>query len=64
MIKEKKKVSEAQKRATAKYEKINYDKVAARLPKGTKDRIMATGAKSVNSYIIECVLNDLEKKNV
>ena len=53
-------VSEAQKRATAKYEKENYDKVLVRFPKGTKDRIKDTGADSVNSYIINCVLNALE----
>lgn len=53
-------VSEAQKRATAKYEKENYDKVLVRFPKGTKDRIKDTGADSVNSYIINCVLNTLD----
>ena len=53
-------VSEAQKRATAKYEKENYDKVLVRFPKGTKDRINATGADSVNSYIINWVLNALD----
>ena len=53
-------VSEAQKRATAKYEKENYDKVLVRFPKGTKDRIKDTGADSVNSYIINCVLNALD----
>lgn len=53
-------VSEAQKRATAKYEKENYDKVLVRFPKGTKDRIKDTGVDSVNSYIINCVLNALD----
>lgn len=52
-------VSESQKRATAKYEKENYDKVLVRFPKGTKNRIKDTGADSVNSYIINCVLNAL-----
>lgn len=52
-------VTEAQKRATAKYEKENYDKVLVRFPKGTKERIQNTGAKSVNSYIIQCVLDSL-----
>ncbi len=36
-------VSESQKRATAKYEKENYDKVLVRFPKGTKNRIKDTG---------------------
>lgn len=53
-------VSEAQKRATAKYERDNYDKVLVRFPKGTKDRIKDTGADSVNGYIIKCVLNALD----
>lgn len=53
-------VTEAQKRATAKYEKENYDKVLVRFPKGTKERIQNAGAESVNSYIIQCVLNSLE----
>ena len=33
-------VTEAQKRATAKYERENYDKVLTRFPKGTKERIL------------------------
>lgn len=53
-------VSEAQKRATAKYEKENYDKILVRFPKGTKERIQGAGAESVNGYIIKCVLDALE----
>ncbi len=53
-------VSEAQKRATAKYEKENYDKVLVRFPKGTKERMQSTGVKSINSYIIKCVLDSLD----
>lgn len=52
-------VTEAQKRATAKYEKENYDKVLVRFPKGTKKRIQNVGAESVNGYIIKCVLDSL-----
>ena len=59
-----KKKTAAQMRATVKWEAANYDKFLARFPKGTKDRIIASGAKSINGYIVECVLNDLEKKNV
>lgn len=55
---EKKKVSAAQMRATAKYEAANYDKVLVRLPKGTKDRITATGA-TVNGFINHLVLSAL-----
>lgn len=53
-------VTEAQKRATTKYEKENYDKVLVRFPKGTKERIQNAGAESVNGYIVKCVLNSLE----
>ena len=39
MADEKKKATEAHMRATAKYEKENYDKVLIRFPKGTKDSV-------------------------
>ena len=52
-------VSEAQKRATAKYEKENYDKVLVRFPKGTKERIERQ-SKSINAYIIQAVRERLE----
>lgn len=55
-------VTEAQKKATAKYEKENYDKVLTRFPKGTKDKILGIGAKSVNSFIIEAVNEKLERE--
>ena len=51
-------VSDAQKRATEKYEKEAYDKILVRFPKGTKERIRATG-ESLNGYIVRCVLEDL-----
>lgn len=51
-------VSKAQARATAKYEQENYDKVLLRLPKGTKDRIKATG-NTVNGFIVKAVLERL-----
>lgn len=60
-MEEKKKVSEAQKRATAKYEKENYDKVLVRFPKGTKDKILQSGAKSVNGFVIDAVKEKLER---
>lgn len=52
-------VSEAQKRATAKYEKENYDKVLVRFSKGTKKRIERQ-SESVNAYIIRAVIERLE----
>lgn len=54
-------VSEAQKRATAKYEKLKYDKVMVRLPKGMKEKIQATG-ESLNGFIIKAITKELEGK--
>ena len=56
-------VTEAQKKATAKYERANYDKVLTRFPKGTKEKILKTGAQSVNSFIISAVNEKLEKES-
>ena len=44
------KVSAAQARATAKWEKNNYDRSLIRFPKGTQDRIKATG-ESINGFV-------------
>ncbi len=59
-MEEKKKVSEAQMRATAEYEKKNYDKVLVRFPKGTKDRIVETG-NSLNGFIVSAVIEKLNQ---
>ena len=59
-------VTEAQKRATAKYEKKHYEKILVRFPKGTKERILASGSKSINSFILSCVdekLNQIESSS-
>lgn len=59
------KVTEAQARATAKYEAANYDKVLIRFPKGIKDRIKATG-ESLNGFTVRVVLdrlNQIEKQS-
>ena len=61
-MEEKKKVSEAQMRATAEYEKKNYDKVLVRFPKGTKELIQATG-ETVNGFIVSAVNEKLEQYN-
>lgn len=61
-MEEKKKVSAAHIRATTKWEKENYDKVLVRFPKGTKDKIINSGAKSVNGYIVEAVNEKINKK--
>ncbi len=57
---EKKKVSEAQMRATAEYEKKNYDKVLVRFPKGTKEKITETGS-SLNGFIVSAVQEKLQQ---
>lgn len=59
-MEEKKKVSEAQMRATAEYEKKNYDKVLVRFPKGTKDKIVETG-NSLNGFIVSAVMEKLNQ---
>lgn len=58
---EKKKASAAHMKATAKWEKENYDKVLVRFPKGTKERISATG-QSANGYIVKAVLASLDNE--
>ena len=44
------KVSAAQARATAKWEKNNYDRSLIRFPRGTQDRIKATG-ETINGFV-------------
>lgn len=44
------KVSAAQARATAKWEKNNYDRSLIRFPLGTQERIKATG-ESINGFV-------------
>jgi predicted HicB family RNase H-like nuclease len=59
-------VSEAQKKATAKYEKHNYDKVLLRLDKGDKDRIKAhadSRNESVNGFIKRAIDETIERDN-
>jgi len=57
----KKKASEAHMRATAKWEKENYDKVLVRFPKGTKEKITNTG-NSLNGFIVSAVNEKLERE--
>ena len=57
-------VTKAQKKATAKYEKENYDKILTRFPKNTKEKIKETGASSVNNFIVTAVKNELEKYGI
>lgn len=55
----KRKASAAKMKATAKWEAANYDKVLIRFPRGTKERITATG-ESVNGFTVAAVLSKLE----
>ena len=52
--------TEAQKEAIRRYEKNNY-RLNIVFPKGTKEKITATGAKSVNGFIVEAVQEKLNK---
>ena len=45
----------------ANYENENYDRVLIRFPKGTKERIQATGA-SVNGFTVAAVLAALDNR--
>jgi len=60
-MEEKKKVSDAQMKATAEYEKKNYDKILVRFPKGMKDKISNTG-DSLNGFIVSAVKEKLERE--
>lgn len=55
-------VSEAQKKATLKFEKEAYDKILVRFPKGTKEKIQETG-EITNGYIVKAVLEKLNSNN-
>lgn len=54
-------VTEAQKRATAKFEQKAYDKILLRLKKGKKEQILAKIGEngSINGYIAELIDKDL-----
>lgn len=57
-------VSEAQKKATAKYEQQNYDKVLLRLEKGRKDEIKTAAEKqgqSLNGFIVSAIDEKIER---
>ena len=50
--------SEAQKRATMKWDKENYDRVYLTVPKGMKQRIEAVAQEhgmSIRAYILEAI---------
>ena len=58
--------SEAQKRATMKWDKENYDRVYLTVPKGMKQRIdeiaKAQGYDSIRAYILEAINEKMGRK--
>ena len=57
-------VTEAQKRATAKYNNKNYDNIHLRVAKGDKEKYKALAeskGKSLNQLIVELLQNELKK---
>ena len=62
----KKKISEAQRRAVAKYNAANYDRVELRMDKGRKDEVKAhaeTQGESLNAFINRAILETMERDN-
>lgn len=60
-------VSDAQKKATSKFERENYDKFCLRLrPKGKRDKIAlyakSKGYKSLNEYITDLIEKDMPEE--
>lgn len=55
---EKKRATAAHMRATAKYERENYDKALIRFPRGTLDEIRSTG-DSINGFTVKAVAEKL-----
>ena len=63
---QKKKVSEAQRRAVAKYNAANYDRVELRLDKGRKEAVKAhaeTHGESLNAFINRAITETMERDN-
>lgn len=56
-------VSKAHQRATEKYDKKAYDRILVKFPKGTKERIQASG-ETVNGFINRAVADKLKERNL
>ena len=57
-------ITKAQQKATAKYQKNNYDDIRLRVRKGQRDKIKAfaeSQGKSLNSYINDLIVADMLK---
>jgi hypothetical protein len=61
---EKKKVTEAQKRATAKYEKEAYFKTLVRFPASMEKDIREKAGASLNGFIVKAVLEKLDREEL
>lgn len=60
-------VSEAQKRATQRYEQKSYDKILVRLPKGYSESILKPAAErageSVNAYVQNAIADRISRES-
>ena len=59
-------ISEAQKRAVAKYNSKNYDRIELKVPKGKKDTIKAfadSNGKSINGFVNEAIDEKIERES-
>ena len=66
MDEQKKKLSEAQRRAVAKYNAANYDRVELRLDKGRKETVKAhadTQGESLNAFINRAITETMDRDN-
>lgn len=66
MTDEKKKISEAQRRAVAKYNAANYDRVELRLYKGQKELVKVHAeaqGESLNGFINRAITETMERDN-
>lgn len=60
-------ITKAQQKATAKYQKANYDDIKVRVTKGKRDIIKNYAesiGKSLNEYINDLIVSDMEKNGV
>lgn len=62
-MEEKKKVSAAQARATAKYEKNNYFKTLVRFPKDKEAIIREAAGNSLNGFIVSAVMEKIARNS-
>lgn len=57
--------SDAQRRAVAKYNAANYDRIEIKVPKGEKEKISqaaAAAGQSVNAYIGQAINERMERE--